>query len=128
MHILSELNTSTINTPIKMKLYATLTPATALPKKFDSVSTLKMPNDSILCSAVNAGDGMTAPHCVVLHPATSANVVVVQLWNCQVGGYSCGDYYQRSEFKAAVEAYETRCKACGLDAYPPTAPATRNIT
>jgi hypothetical protein len=110
-----------IKRQIKMKLYATMTKPTPATKP-----ALQMPKDSILCSAVNPGD--EAPHCIVLHPATSANVVVVHLWNCQVGYYTCGDYYQRSEFKAAVEAYEVRCKACGLDAYPPTAPATRNIS
>jgi hypothetical protein len=86
-----------------------------------------MPKDSILCSTVFPGDGMNTPYCVALHPGLSSGTLVVHLWNCQTGGYACGDYFTRNELEAAVDAYEIRCKKCGVEPYPPTTPATRNI-
>ncbi len=66
-----------------------------------------------LYSPINPGDEGTAPHRVVLHPATRPGEWVVHYQNTQTGGFSTGFYTEN--YQDALKEFKHRCAKIRVD-------------
>lgn len=64
-------------------------------------------------SSIKPGDGINAPLRVVLHNATCGSMpYVTHIENCQVGGYSHGNYFETLD--GAKQDFKKRCREYGV--------------